>query len=126
MTFQEPERMTRSITRRITAFVTRIIVLLILAIVIFGWAVYYLWNWLVPTLFHLSAITFWQGVGLLALSWLLFGGLRGFGGPRGSRGHWRYRMHERWEQMTPEEREKFREWMQGRCAQASTDVQPKP
>lgn len=32
-----------------------------------------LWNSLVPQLFHLSAITFWQDVGLLVLSKLLFG-----------------------------------------------------
>jgi hypothetical protein len=28
--------------------------------------------------------------------------------------HWRGRMRERWERMTPEEREKFRESMRGR------------
>jgi len=29
--------------------------------------------------------------------------------------HWRQRMMERWEQMTPEEREKFRAGMRARC-----------
>jgi hypothetical protein len=29
--------------------------------------------------------------------------------------HWRGRMAERWAQMTPEEREKFREGMRARC-----------
>jgi hypothetical protein len=35
-------------------------------------------------------------------------------------------MKERWEQMTPEEREKLRESMQGRCGQVSAEAQPKP
>ncbi len=127
MSFQDPEQMTKNITRRVTGMVVKVIVFLIVAIVVFGEAVFHLWNWLLPGLFHLPVITFWQGVGLLALSWLLFGGLRGFGGHgRGFRGHWRHRMQERWEQMSPEERDKFREWMQGRCGQVSAEAQPKP
>ena len=123
----QAEEITEGITRHVTGIVIKIIVFLILAIVVFGEAVYYLWNWLAPSLFHLPAITFWQAVGLLALSWLLFGGLRGYGGSgRGYRGRWRRRMQERWEHMTPEERDKFREWMQGRCGQVSPEAQPKP
>jgi hypothetical protein len=127
MRIQEPEQMTRNITGRITGMVVKGIVFLIIAIFVFGEAVYHLWNWLAPSLFHLPAVTFWQAVGLLALSWLLFGGLRGFSGAgRGHRGRWQHRMKERWEQMTPEEREKFRESMQGRCGQVSAEAQPKP
>ena len=126
MNAQGPEEMTKNITRRVTGFVVKIIVFVILAVVVFGAAVYSLWNWLVPSLFHLSAITFWQAVGLMALSWLLFGGLRGFGGVgRSYRGHWRRRMKERWEHMTPEERDKFREWIQSRCGHMSTEAQTK-
>jgi len=33
-----------------------------------------LWNWLLPPLFGLPAITFWQGLGLLMLCRILFGG----------------------------------------------------
>jgi hypothetical protein len=29
--------------------------------------------------------------------------------------YWRQRMKERWEQLTPEEREKFRQGMRSRC-----------
>lgn len=36
--------------------------------------VMFLWNWLMPAIFHLTAITFWQAAGLFALSRLLFGG----------------------------------------------------
>lgn len=71
-----------------------------------------LWNWLMPALFGLRLITFWQALGLLVLSRLLLGGFRGrWGGGM----HWRGRMMERWAQMTPEEREKFRAGMQSRC-----------
>jgi hypothetical protein len=77
-----------------------------------GQVVKLLWNWLLPALFQLPAITFWQALGLLALCRILFGGF-GFGG--GSRRWNRRRMAERWEQMTPEERERFRQGFQGRC-----------
>lgn len=33
-----------------------------------------LWNWLMPELFGLRQVTFWQGIGLLALCRILFGG----------------------------------------------------
>jgi hypothetical protein len=102
--------------------------LAILGIVIFtaigGEVVMLLWNWLAPTLFGLRLITFWQAIGLLALCRILFGGFGfGGGGHRNSRRRMegrirervRERMDERWEQMTPEERERFRQGMRGRC-----------
>jgi len=70
-----------------------------------------LWNWLVPPIIGWKAIDFWQALGLLALTRVLFGLRVGFG----HRMHWRGRMAERWERMTPEEREKFREGMRARC-----------
>lgn len=36
-----------------------------------------LWNWLMPLLFGLAVITFWQALGILALSKILFGGGHG-------------------------------------------------
>ena len=74
-----------------------------------------LWNWLLPAIFGFRTITFAQAIGLLMLSRILFGRFGGFGGP--SR-RWRGRMSERWEQMTPEERERFREGMRARCGAA--------
>jgi hypothetical protein len=81
-------------------------------LIAFTFAVQALWNWLMPSLFGLHVITLWQAVGILILSKILFGGFRG-----GSRGGWgsRRRIIERWEKMTPEEREKFRQSMRGRC-----------
>jgi hypothetical protein len=65
-----------------------------------GEVVMRLWNWLLPGLFGWQHITFWQGLGLLLLCRILFGGL-GHAGPRG-RGC-------RPGRMTPEERAKFRD-----------------
>jgi len=80
-----------------------------------------LWNRLMPVVFGLHAISFWQALGLLVLSKILF---RGWGPAFAT--HWRQRMRERWEQMTPEEREKFRAGMRGGCGPfGSSQVAPK-
>ena len=50
---------------------------------VFGWLVMILWNWLMPVIFHLGEITYWQSFGIVILAKLLFGGI---GGPRGGRG----------------------------------------
>ena len=88
------------------------IVFVVLAVTLFSFVVMSLWNWLMPALFGSRLITFWQALGVLILSKILFGGFRG--GP-GARMHWRRRMMERWSQMSPEEREKFLEGTRGRC-----------
>jgi hypothetical protein len=86
-----------------------IILIVIVAVALFGSIVQHLWNWLIPAIVGWHAITFWQAVGLLLLSKILFGGgFRGRGNMR-----WRSRMGERWEKMTPEEREKFSRGMRG-------------
>jgi hypothetical protein len=92
----------------------KVALIVLIVIVGFGQGVYHLWNWLMPTLFRLPAITYWQSVGLLALSWLLFGG-----------GPWRRGQDGRWERMTPEEREKLREVIRGRCGQGPAEAQAK-
>ena len=74
-----------------------------------------LWNWLAPMLFGLRQITFWQAIGILALCRILFGS-HGFRGSRSNmRRRMQERMDERWERMTPEEREKLRQSWRGRC-----------
>jgi hypothetical protein len=77
-----------------------------------GWIVELLWNGLLPPLFGWRTVTFWQALGLLVLCRILFGGL-GFRGSHGS--SVRRRMTERWEHMTPEERERFRQGLRSRC-----------
>ena len=83
----------------------------LIALGVLGAIVMGLWNWLLPALFGWRAIDFWQALGLLVLSRLLLGGWGR--GHRGHHGHWRERMAERWESMTDEERERFRQGMHG-------------
>jgi len=83
-----------------------------------GEVVMYLWIWLLPPLFGWRPITFWQGLGLLALCRILFGH-HGWRGP--GRSGFRQRWKERCGRMTPEEREKFRQAMRERW-----DFSPSP
>ena len=46
----------------------------------FGLLLKALWNWLMPAIFGLGAITYWQAVGLFILAKLLFTGLHGHHG----------------------------------------------
>lgn len=80
------------------------------AFTLFTFFVMWLWNWLTPELFGWHRISFWQALGLLVLSKILFGGFRG---GWGHRGRWPRHMQERWEQMTPEQREAFRKGLGG-------------
>lgn len=98
----------------------RIALMVIVALVLFGFVVMGLWNWLMPLIFGLRVITFWQALGLVILSKILFGGFHH--GRGGGRKHWRRRMQERWEKMTPEEREKFREGIEGFCGAAKAET----
>jgi hypothetical protein len=89
-------------------------VLVIVLGVLLGFVVEHLWNWLMPGLFGLRTITYWQAVGLFLLSKILLGGFHPRGGYGGRRRGWKHRMHERWAGMSPEEREKLRAGMRGR------------
>src|SRR5260370_14953892 len=111
----------------------------ILGLVIVSWigreVVMLLWKWLVPPLSGLRQVTVWQALGLLALCRILFGGFGlGGGGHRNSRRRMdrrirervRERMAERWEQMTPEEREKFRQGMRSCGGGQTTPLDSNP
>ena len=87
------------------------ILALVLFIIIGGEVVSLLWNWLLPPLFGWHQINFWQALGILVLCRILFGGF----GHHGHHSRFRRRMAERLEQMTPEERERFRQGMRARC-----------
>lgn len=92
--------------------------------IVLGFGVMWLWNWLMPALFGLKTIGYWEAVALVVLSKILFGGFRGGhgGGPR----YWRRRWMERWDQMTPEEREKFRAECYGRWGRWGRMEPPSP
>lgn len=98
------------------------------AILLFGLLVMSLWNAILPAVLGVKAITFWQALGILLLSKILFGG---FGGRH--RGSWRNKekwmqMKEKFAGMTPEEREKFKAEWKAKCGghwpvrQAKTDT----
>jgi len=85
-----------------------------------SFAVMTLWNCLIPGIFGFSVITFWQAMGLFVLSKLLFGfgrgGGRGCGPCGGGRAPWmRWKMKERLANMSPEERDAFKQKMKERC-----------
>lgn len=98
---------------------------LVLFIFVGGEIVKLLWNWLLPPLFGWRLITFWQALGILILARILFGGIGRHGRPDSSVFRRRMRermaermgqrMSERWGQMTPEERERFRQGMGRWC-----------
>jgi len=46
--------------------------LIAIFIVLLGYPVMLLWNWLMPELFNLPIITFWQAIGLNLLCTILF------------------------------------------------------
>ena len=91
-----------------------------LFIAVGGFLTMRLWNALVPDLFGGPIISFWQMLGLLLLSRILFGGFRG-GRPGGwarRRAAWRSKMENRMANLSPEEQEKFQQKMRGACGPA--------
>src|SRR4029453_7910756 len=103
------KQIARSIAGRIARFIAMAIagiIAITLFIFLGGKVVQLLWNWLMPMLFGLREVTFWQAIGILALSRILFGRL-GMGGSR-SRGRWG-------RDMSPDERERFRQRTRDRC-----------
>jgi hypothetical protein len=97
-------------------WVLKFFVMAVVFVAVVSLAVMVLWNWLAPSLFGWPVINLAQAAGLLLLCRMLLGGWLGRGGM-----HWRRRWAERWEQMSPEERERFRAGMRGRCGRQSTD-----
>ena len=89
-----------------------IIPIAILGMIVFGWIVMLLWNNVASPILHVSQVTYWQGLGILVLSKILFSSFNG--GRRGyRRDHWKERMM--WKNMTPEQQEKFKEEWKERC-----------
>ena len=92
--------------------VLKILVMVTLAATLFSFVVMWLWNRLMPSLFGLHVLSFWQALGLLILSKILFSG---FHGRPGFSRDWRMRFIRHWDQMTPEQREAFRAGLRGGC-----------
>jgi len=75
-----------------------------------------LWNNLLPAILHVGIITFWQAMGIFILCKILFG--FGKGGHRwggGGGAPWmRRKMEQKFNNMTPEEKERFKQKMSER------------
>jgi hypothetical protein len=93
------------------------ILVMLAMLAVFGIGVMLLWNALLPGVFGLPVLNYWQAAGLLLLSRILFGGLGGFGGGRflmrGGYGrderlfHHGNPLREKWMNMTDDERKAF-------------------
>lgn len=94
------------------AMVLRFVAMFTAFAFLIGFVVMGLWNWLVPGLFHGPVVTYWQALGLLILSKILFGGFKGRGGhPGWRRGHqerMRRKLEAKMSTMSEEQREKLR------------------
>ncbi len=81
---------------------------------VFGLAfvVMYLWNFAISPTFEINEISYWQAMAILVLSKILFGGFRGRGrsGPP-----WRRKWKRKWDNMSSEDRQKFRAEWRKRC-----------
>lgn len=101
----------------------KIVMFLALAVLLFGFIVMQLWNFVVPALFGGPMITFVQALALLALTRILFGGLKGSWSHRGRchknkwqrKHYWREHMEAKMAGMTPEEKERFKQQLKARC-----------
>lgn len=74
-------------------------------VLLLGWVVMLLWNAILVPAAGAGVLNLWQGIGLLVLSRILVGGFRGRGGWSGKRAA----MKEKWMNMTPEEKIRFKQ-----------------
>ena len=59
----------------LTLLIIASIILVTLICFLSGWVTMLLWNWLVPVIFGVGTITFWQALGLIILIKLVFVGI---------------------------------------------------
>jgi hypothetical protein len=84
-----------------------------------GLVVQSLWNWLLPEIMGWKMISYWQAMGLLILSKILFKGFFWNGGRWGN-GRWsNHHWKSKWQSMSAEDREKFKQKMRERCSWTS-------
>jgi len=78
-----------------------------LVLAFFGTAVMLLWNSLLPDIFNLTEINFWQALGLIVLARILLGGFGKFMPMGGGFGRGENHIHRKWMKMSSEERRNF-------------------
>ncbi|MBK7869940.1 MAG: hypothetical protein IPJ74_04240 [Saprospiraceae bacterium] len=90
----------------------------IAALLLGGLLVMLLWNAILPIVTSVKPVTYWQAVGLLILSKILFSGWKGKpGGHPGHRPDFRKHMEwrEKWKNMSMGERMQFKQEWRERC-----------
>jgi len=81
-----------------------------LFLVAIGAVVMFLWNAILPAVIHVGTINFWQALGILILSKILFSGFRHDYPRRSMHSHSKlHHLREKWEKMTDEEKAKYKE-----------------
>jgi hypothetical protein len=85
-------------------------------IMLFSFIVMSLWNGILPDVLGVKTITFWQALGILVLSKILFSGFGGFHHKKEQfRNRFRQKMLDKFEKMTPEEKQRFKDEWKTRC-----------
>lgn len=100
--------------------ILKVLGILVIVSVVFSvlsYIVMLLWNNVLATVVSVGLLTFWKAAGILLLSKILFGlGGKSFRKNHDPRAHaWRKEMIGKWQNMTPEERKKFKEEFRQRC-----------
>jgi hypothetical protein len=107
-----------------TGFIAGGVLLGVGAFALFILVVMLLWNWLMPTIFNLQEITFWQSAGILVLAKILFSGF----------GHehkwhsdrkkkiWHQRFKEKFENMPEDKKKYFFHRMDEKCGHSRTET----
>jgi len=79
---------------------------ILIVICVFSVSFMLLWNLIIPDIFGIKTINFWQAAGLLLLSRLLFGGMGRIQMKRDHEFHHNL-IHDKWMKMNPDERRAF-------------------
>lgn len=88
-----------------------LVVLLPILLALLSYVFMRLWNWLIPDIFGLKMINYWQAMGLFVLAKIAFSGFR----IRGFKRKKYWNMEERLAGMSEDEKECFKREMRERC-----------
>ncbi|MEI9918298.1 MAG: hypothetical protein WDO14_05785 [Bacteroidota bacterium] len=115
-------------------WVVKFVVFGVLMVVLLGLLTQFLWNFIMPDIFGLPMINFWQGLAMFALAKLIFGfGGKGHNKWGGYRNHrWRKEWVEKYSKLSPDERERLKQkfkdkwcsWEENSVKQPETQKDP--
>lgn len=91
---------------------------------IFGFSaiVMWLWNALLPDILGVNPVTYWQAMGILVLSKILFGNFGGGGSKHKSHNfNSKNKFRQKWRNMTEEERAEFKQQWKERCGKQNKE-----